>query len=318
LYQSPVLNSLSQRENNLSTPERVSFIGDVAALTQGYLPLGDATGLVPNFVSDPNRDVVIKTLDVVGNLDDHLVPEELKPNYRRYMSSLYKHRAQQLGWKAKQGENDDDRQLRPRLFSVMADQAEDAEFIEQGKKLTLAWFEDHQAADPDMVEVILKSAARHGDQPLFMRLRSQVKKETNEFLRYHLFRAMGSFRDPVIAKGALAIMLTDEFDSRESIGILFAASSTPETRDVAYAFVKQNWESLVEKLPTDSGAFFPYVASQYCDTQHVADVEAFFKNRSTRYTGGPRILNQVLEAISICAANKEANQSSVTAFLKKF
>jgi cytosol alanyl aminopeptidase len=318
LYQVPVLNSLSQRENNLSTPERVSFIGDIAALTQGYLPLGDAMGLVPKFVGDPNRDVVIKTLDVVGNLDDHLVPEELKPSYRRYMSSLYKQRAQQLGWKAKQGENDEDRQLRPRLFSVMADQAEDAEFIDQGKKLTQAWFENHQSADPDMVEVILRSAARHGDQALFMRLRSQVKKETNEFLRYHLFRAMGSFRDPAIAKAALAIILTDEFDNRESIGILFAASSTSQTRDVAYTFVKQNWDSLVEKLSTDTGAFLPYVARQYCDTQHLADAEAFFKDRSTKYAGGPRNLSQVLEAISICAANKEANQSSVTGFLKKF
>jgi alanyl aminopeptidase len=169
-----------------------------------------------------------------------------------------------------------------------------------------------------MVEVILKGAARHGDQALFQRLRSQVKKETNEFLRYHLFTAMGSFRDPAIAKGAFAIILTDEFDSRESIGILFAASSTPQTRDVAYAFVKQNWDSLVEKLPTDTGAFLPYVARHYCDTQHVADVEAFFKDRSTKYAGGPRNLSQVLEAIGICAANKETNQSSVTAFLKKF
>ena len=130
---------------------------------------------------DPNRDVVTKTLDIVGNLDDHLIPTELKPNYRRYMSSLYKQRAQQLGWKAKQGENDDDRQLRPKLFGVLADQEEDPEFIEQGKKLALAWLDDHQAVDPDMVDVVLKSAARHGDQSLFERLRSQVKKETDEF-----------------------------------------------------------------------------------------------------------------------------------------
>jgi cytosol alanyl aminopeptidase len=318
LYQGGILNSLSQSEKNLSSPERVSLVGDIAALTQGYLPLGEAMGLVPNFVSDPNRDVVTKTLDIVGNLDDHLIPTELKPNYRRYMSSLYKQRAQQLGWKAKQGENDDDRQLRPKLFSVLADQAEDPEFIEQGKKLALAWLDDHQAVDPDMVDVVLKSAARHGDQSLFERLRGQVKKETNELLRYNLFSAMGSFRDPAIAKAACAMILTDEFDNRESIAILFAARSSPQTRDIAYAFVKQNWDVLVDKLPTDSGAFLPFIARHYCDAQHLSDAEAFFKDRSTKYAGGPRNLSQVLEGISLCAANREANQSSVAAFLKKF
>lgn len=43
-------------------------------LTVKSVPLGEAMGLVPNFVSDPNRDVVTKTLDIVGNLDDHLIP----------------------------------------------------------------------------------------------------------------------------------------------------------------------------------------------------------------------------------------------------
>ncbi len=318
LYQGGILNSLSQGETTLSSRERVSLVGDIAALTEGYLPLGEAMALVPKFASDPNRDVVTKTLDIVGTLDDHLVPAELKPNYRRYMASLYKQRAQQLGWKAMQGENDDDRQLRPRLFSVVADQAEDPEFIEEGKKLTLAWLEDHQAVDPDMVNVVLRSAARHGDQSLFERLRGQVKKETNELLRYNLFSAMGSFRDPAIAKAAFAIILTDEFDNRESISILFAASSSPQTRDLAYAFVKQNWNTLVDKLPTDSGAFLPFIARHYCDAQHLADAEAFFKDRSTKYSGGPRNLSQVVESISLCAANKEANQSSIAAFLKKF
>ncbi len=181
--------------------------------------------LVPKFAHDPDRNVVTKTLRIVGQLDDHLVPDNLKPNYRRYMSDQYKQRAQQLGWKAKPGEDDDSRLLRPRIVGVVAEQAEDPGFIEDGKKLALAWLEDHKAVDPDMLDTVLRTAARHGDRPLFDRFRAQAKKETDETPRGSLLSAMGSFSDPAITRVALPIILTDEFDNRESL-----ATSVPWRR----------------------------------------------------------------------------------------
>jgi alanyl aminopeptidase len=317
-YQEEMLHALLKDEKTLTLPERVSLIGDIAALTQGYMPLGEAMALVPQFAHHPDRSVVMKTLWIVGNLDDHPVPENLKPEYRRYMSDQYKKRARELGWKAIPGEDDNNRLLRPTLFGVVANHVEDVEFIEQAKKLALAWLEDHKAVDPDMVGTVLNAAARHGDRSLYDRFRAQAKNEADENLRDPLLTAMGLFRDPAIAKDALSIILTNEFDNRESLTILFSASAWPETRDIAYEFVKQNWDALVAKLPTDSGAILPFAAANYCDSQHRADAEAFFKDRATKYSGGPRNLSQVLEGISLCAANKDINQSSVAEFLKNY
>ena len=75
---------------------------------------------------------------------------------------------------------------------------------------------------------------------------------------------------------------------------------------------------MIAKLPTDFGAFLPLVAANYCDPQHRADAEAFFTGRATKYTGGPRNLIQALEGISLCQANKNANQASVSEFLSKY
>lgn len=75
-------------------------------------------------------------------------------------------------------------------------------------------------------------------------------------------------------------------------------------------------DTLIAKLLTDSGAFLPFVAGNHGDTQHRADAESFFKERSTKYAGGPPNLSQLLEGISRCAANKEIDQSSVAEFLK--
>jgi cytosol alanyl aminopeptidase len=318
LYDREMLGSILKDDKTLSLPERVGLIGNIEALTQGYMPLGDAMALVPKFAHDPHRQVVTKTLTIVGDLDENLVPEALLPKYRRYISDLYKARAEQLGWKDRPGEEDDIRLLRPAIVGAVTNKAEDPAFIEQANKLALAWLDDHKAVDPDMLNVVLIGAAKHGDRALFDRMRAQAKKETTEDVRRTLLAALGSFRDPAILKIAMPIVLTDEFDNRESIRILFAARNYPGSRDLAYEFVKQNWDALIAKLPTDYGAFLPFVADQYCDNQHRADAEAFFTGRATKYAGGPRNLAQTLEVVSLCAANKDANEASVIEFLKNY
>jgi alanyl aminopeptidase len=318
LYDGEMLSSVLKDEKTLALPERVGLIGDIAALTKGYMPLGDAMGLVPKFAHDPQRQVVDKTITIVGNLDEHLVPEPLLTKYQRYISDLYKARAEQLGWKDRPGEDDESSLLRPAVVRVVTNHGEDPTFIGQAKTLALAWLDDHKAVDPDMLDVVLVAAARHGDRALFDRMLAQAKKETDEDVRGTLLGALGSFRDPAIAKTAMTIVLTDEFDNSESINILFTARRFPETREFAYDFVKQNWEALIAKLPTDFGAYLPFIASHYCDSQHQGDAEAFFKDRAAKYAGGPRNLAQVLETISLCVANKDANEASVAEFLKRY
>ena len=318
LYDGDMLSSILKDEKTLALPERVGLVGDIAALTQGYMPVGEAMALAPKFAHDPHREVVTKTLTIVGDLDEHLVPESLMPKYRRYISDLFQARAEQLGWKARPGEDDDSRLLRPAVVGVVANHAEDPAFIEQAKKLAWAWLDDRKAVDTDMLSDAMIAAARHGDRALFDRIHAQAKKETDEVARGTLLVALGSFRDPEILKAAQAIVLSDEFQGRESISILFSSVGDPATRDLGYDFVKQNWDALIAKLPTDFGAFLPYAAVGYCDSQHRADAEAFFKDRVTKVVGAPRNLAQVLETISLCAANKDANEASVVEFLSKY
>jgi alanyl aminopeptidase len=320
LYQGDLLADLLKNNAQvLSLPEKVALIGDISALSSnGKIPLAKALALAPALAADPARQVVTKTMDITTGLQDNLVPENLLPRYRRYLLDLYGGRARSLGWKARAGEGDDTRLLRPRVLAVVANQAEDPEAIAEAKKLALAWLGDHKAVDPDLVRVVLATAARHGDRDLFDRMRAAAKKEKEENFRGILLFSLGSFQDPEILKVALPIVLSDEFDSRESFDILWGPAQWRPTRDFSYDFVKQNWDLLIAKLPTDTGSFLPYLAGGYCDSQRRQDVENFFSGRSTKYTGGPRILTQVLESIDLCVAYKNAQEASVTEFLETY
>jgi cytosol alanyl aminopeptidase len=87
--------------------------------------------------------------------------------------------------------------------------------------------------------------------------------------------------------------------------------------DVAFTFYKQSYDALMAKLPDDVRSETIHVASPLCDEARRADVESFFKGRADKLTGGPRTLAQVLERISLCIAQRNAQQESLSAFLKK-
>ena len=320
LYRGDLLDHLLKNNaQELSLPEKVGLIDDLAALTRnGKMPLGKALALAPAFARSPAREVVTKTMGITTGLQDNLVSEDLLPRYRQYLLDLYGGRARDLGWKTKPGENEDARFLRPSLQGVVANGAEDPEAIAEAKRLALAWLDDHKAVDPDMVGAVLSVAARHGDRDLFDRMRAAAKQETNESFRGDLIFCLGLFQDPEIVNTALPLALSGEFDVRESFGILFAPSERRQTRDFAYDYAKRNWDVIVAKLPTDTGADVPYVAAGYCDAEHRKDAESFFAGRSTKFTGGPRILAQVLEGIDLCIAYKNAQEASVTEFLKSY
>jgi len=168
-----------------------------------------------------------------------------------------------------------------------------------------------------MLAFVLDTAARHGDQALFGRLRTAAKEEKDENIQRQLLHALGLF-PPEIAKDAFQIFLSEEFHPQQSITILAAAHDLPGSRELAYDFVKQNWDALIAKFPADWGAFMPFVANSFCDPQHRHDAEAFFEGRSTKYKGGPRTLAETLEEIDVCIAYKKAQQPSLTEFLERY
>ena len=320
LYQVELLSNLLKDEARvLSDREKMALIGDMSALTgNGKLPLGMAMALAPRLARDSNRRVVIKTLEITTDPKGNLVTPDLLSQHHRYLEDLYGQRARQFGWKGKAGESEDDRFLRSRLLDVVANQAEDAELIAQAKSLALDWLDDRKAVDRDIVATVLNTAARHADRALFDRLRAAAKLEKDEDLQSSLLYALGLFPQPEISNAAFSTLLTDEFDVRQSIAILIAASDSPKTRDLAFDFVKHNWDALIAKFPADWGAFMPFVAGAFCDEQHRQDAASFFEGRSTKYKGGTRNLTQTLEGIDLCAAYKKAQQPSLTQFLERY
>jgi aminopeptidase N len=317
LYKGDLLNRLLDAWPSLAAAERVSILGDLAALVRGgQMTQGEVLKLAPRFAHDPQREVVSKAISLHQGLDRFLIPEDLRPQWRRYLGGMYTARAKQLGFRSKPGEDEDTRLLRPALMGVALLGAEDPDLIAQAKSLADAWLRDHTVLEPDMVGLVLTAAARNSGRAFFDRLLAAARAEKVRRERQEMLNALGRFRDPALAREALKLVLSGEFDPRETVAILSGVSGEPETAELALHFVKENFEQMAAKLPEDLMAYAPAFASGFCDSGHRAEVEGFFRDRSTRFRGGPRTLDQILEKMSLCEANKKAQQASVLEFLR--
>ena len=122
-------------DQRLSAPERVDLMGNAQALSSaGKLPASDALGLVETFHADPERQVVQRPIDLAFAPQSHLVPDNLMPNYRRFLLKNFQARAHELGWTPKPGESDDIRLLRPSLVAPSPPQAAIATFAAGGQR----------------------------------------------------------------------------------------------------------------------------------------------------------------------------------------
>lgn len=318
-YHGDLLNRLLENSGqSRSVPEKVSAIDDLRALTtNGMMPLSNALSLAALPANDANRWVVAKTLEITSGLQNSMIEPPDLPKYRQYLMELYGARAHQLGLSGRPDDTDDDRLLRPALDDALA-HVDDAEIQAEAKRLTLAWFDNHNAVSADNLETVLIAAAMHGDRDLFDRMLAAVHAEKNEQVQYSLLVAIGSFQDPEIAKVAFSLLLGDELNPQLKILIISGAARNASIRDLNYQLIKQNWDTLTTRLTADIIPILPFIAAGYCDQVHRNDVKDFFDGRSTKYPGGPRNLQQALELIDLCIAYKQVQQPSLNEFLRNY
>ncbi len=324
-YEGKLLAALAggDAENRLNAPERVDLLGNTEALTTGgQLSAADALDLVSTFHSDPEHDVVERTLTVALAPRAHLVPESLLPNYQHFLLRNFQARAHELGWTPKASEPDDASLLRPVLVRVVATVAGDQDLAKEASALTAKWFTDKKAINPNMLTAVLGTAAYYGDKTLFDKLLAELKTTHDRQQRRQIVNALGSFRDKDAIQAGYQAVVSGDVPFLEGAGLLFAGQDSDATRKMPFAFLKAHFDEVVSKRPTgggfDFGSRLPSVGRSYCDAQSRADLQTFFAPRAEKFTGGPRALAQVLEEIDLCIANKAAQEPSVAAFLQKY
>jgi len=319
-----VEKTLADKGSHLSLSERVGVLGNVDSLIgTGDISPRVALKLAVQFSNDPNWQVVASTVDIASLVKGKDVPDELRAKGAQFVRQVFGKRATELGWTGKPGESEDTRLLRQKLVPFVAGVGEQRELIDEAARLARGWLDTRSGIPQEMVIPVLHVAAEFGNQELFDRFHDAVLKEKDQRQRGRLLSALGRFRDPKLARAGLELLLSNDFDSRESFfPLLFGPLGYVETRDLPFQFVKQNLDKLLARLPREVGADyaadFALTGNAFCDASHRSEVQTFFQDRVKAYTGGPRNLAQTLERIDLCIAERKSLAPELASFLRAY
>ena len=305
----------------LDAAERMTLLNDLTSLLNaGEIPQAEVLSAAAAFARAPERQIVGLAQDPVA-ATRRFLPADLLPNYARFVQKTFGARADSLGWSAKPGEDADTALLRASIVPFVAAQGDSAVLRNQARGLAVEWLKTRQGIDANMVGPVLTTAARFGDRTLFDTLTAELKKTTDRQQRGRILGAMGSFRDPAIARAGLDMLIHSEIDNRESLALLFGPLGQPETEKLPFKFVKANYDELLKRLPSgggfDAGAMLPFVGANACDEASRQEFFGFFEERAKKFTGGPHNYDQALESVRLCEAQKAARATEIAAFFAK-
>jgi alanyl aminopeptidase len=322
-YQGDLLARLQQRGLQSGSPllseaEKTALLGDLAALLRnGQTTAEQALPWVSLAAQENSRHVVGGAARLALTLRD-IVTTEQRPHYERFLRGAFGARLRAIGLRPQPTDDDNTRLMRGTLLNLVLGEGHDQDLLAAAQTLVRGWLRERKALDPESAHQLLGFAAQSGDRALWNELHLAAKSERDHTERARLIGALASFADPELARAGMALILQGEFPVSEAMPLLWGSLAHATTKQLPLLYVKQNFDALVGRLPRDAGAGLARVGSSLCSTSERADVETFFSGRSTRYTGGPRVLRQTLERISNCAALAKAQQPSLGKFLAAY
>ncbi len=319
----PTLAVLRPQFATALTPrERAQLAADVAAESaQGTLGLGAALDLLPSLLADPDLRVYQHGVNLLWALHPRELGGEQLAAFGRAVAKLLGPRARTVGWAPGKDEDPEMTNVRPMLLAMMARFAHDPAVQAQARSRAADWLTDHKKVAPDMVTTALHLSAQNGGAQYFDKLLTAARTTTDRRERTLLLSALGSFVEPTLHQRALTLIVGQEFDLRDSIGIVYRALFTPgrETREAAWIFLQRHFDTISARMRDDESLpLFRSLPESFCDAAHRRQIETFLTPRAKQHAGAAQALADGLAAARTCEAALARNRDAITAFLSRF
>ena len=126
--------------------------------------------------------------------------------------------------------------------------------------------------------------------------------------------AIGQNRDPALVDRILALALSGDLGSRESLTIVQGQMNQSATRDQTWAWVQANFPAYLEVIPRQRKRASPALGASLCSEPERDALVALFDQYGDLAEGHERSLKQTVERIELCAALEAAKGAEVRAF----
>jgi alanyl aminopeptidase len=297
----------------LTWTERRALHFDVASsVTTGALPLQLGLSFVPKLLVGNDRFTVPPALELVEGLSV-LVPDELRSKYESWVRTSFGPGARQVGLTPRAADSIDVEAIRKDLIRAVAWHGREPVLVAEAVALAASWRDL-----PQSIRSLVLVIAVDARPEIFDRILRDAPSESDRRRRQEMYAALAEVRDPARQRAALALLIDQRADIRETMDMLDAAS-LPANRLVAQQFFREHQDSILARLPKDETteplAGYARVFTSTCKADQREAIAAYVLRTFGKLPGGELVVKQELEEMDQCIARRAVLEPELRAWL---
>jgi aminopeptidase N len=319
VYEPALLKALAPDVETALTPaERLALVSDEWALIRtGRHSVADYLALASGFAREPLADVLGVVTQRLGEIDEDIVSERARPQFRAFVQTLFQPALQAIGFERAAADSEDRRSLRNVLVGALGLIAEDPDVVAKARQTvtdSLQTTAGGAALDPILAGTLVTIAAENGDARLFDALMREAAAATDPQIHYRYLFALTAFKNPALIQRALDYAVSPDLRSQDTTLYLGAFFRNAAARDKVWSFVKANWSQLGPKIMIAGGdTNLAASLANFCTAEARDDIQSFFATH--KMPTAARTLRQTIERINSCIATKEKQRPALDSWL---
>jgi aminopeptidase N len=295
-YDSVMQAALTEAVDRLAPADRANFLGDTWALVEGgRLAPAAFFELVDRLAGDDNRAVTNQIIDALNRIDHLLWDQPERAAFHAFGRRVLRPLFDRLGWDAAPREPADIAPLRTRLLTVLGTFGDTAITAEARRRFA-GFVRDPASLPTALRETVANLAGLTAGRTTYDVLLRLARGTTSTDERERYYTAAAFARDPALARETLALTLTDELPTTLVSDVISTVASRGEHRDLAWSFVKANFDILAARLgPSFQDEFAAGLLANFPDAAHAQELANFAPAHKT--SGGRTVAARAYDRI---------------------
>jgi aminopeptidase N len=308
-YAPALLEQLQAQWSKLPDSARLKLMSDTWALVRGgQMPLARYMGLVRQLGQvapgeQPRLALWEHALDTLAGMNQFARTQSWYPAWQKHWHQLLLPGFEKLTWAEKSGESSEQRQLRARFISAMAE-LDQPTFVAEGQALFTRWHKDPANLALSIQEPVINLAARHANPATWAQIKKLAQESLSSSEKSRYYTALSLCKEPQLAQQTLALLLDPKLPPLTFSTLLYSVAAN-EHLDLAWQFVQKNHTALLaSQTVRDRNKLVPNVLANASDVRYATEMLAFVKAKLP-----PEAMleaERTLESIRIRARRKAA------------
>ena len=252
----------------------------------------------------------------VSWLEHRGVSDADHPALQSWIRGLFGPAAGELGWDGPAGEDDERRLRRAAVLRALALVARDPAAVQEAQeRFRRVIASQPRGLDPNLLDVVVATAARTADRGTFGELRRHAEEEIDPAAKRRYLHSLAMVERPELVPEAVELSLTDFVRMQDFATYMGTLLGNRATREPAWRLVRDRWAEVHRKA--DSPMLLRRLIEALGalpERRHLQDVEAFLAAHAIE--GAKQAIAQTLERLRLDVALRERLVPEVGAFLR--